>query len=226
MSYDLIIFDCDGVLVDSETLAVRAMQAVLNEAGIPATEAMILRCFGMKQADTLLKIAEETGRNIPDDVVPRLWPAQRRAFEAALKPMPGVVDFITRLTGAKRCVASSSHPDRIRTSLGLTGLDGYFGTDVFSSTQVARGKPAPDLFLLAATTMGVAPERCAVIEDSIYGIMGARAAGMAAFGFSGGSHIEAGHGEALRLAGAQVVEDTWDAMARHMLPSVRPDTAA
>ena len=214
---DLIIFDCDGVLVDSEMLAIRAMCGVLNAGGVPVTEAMILRCFGMKQLDTLRRLADETGHEIPPGVAERLWPATRMAFEASLKAMPGIFECLDRMDSPRRCVASSSHPERIATSLALTGLAGYFGDSVFSSHQVARGKPAPDLFLFAAATMGVDPARCVVIEDSVFGIQGARAAGMTPYGFSGGAHIQAGHGEALRDAGAIAVEATWNALALRLL---------
>lgn len=214
---DMIIFDCDGVLVDSEVLSVEAMTSVLTEAGVPATADMIARRFGMKQADILLRIAEETEMNIPEGVPERLWPATRRLFERSLKPMPGAADFLARLDGSKVCVASSSNPERIRVSLQLTGLDRFFGEAIFSSHQVARGKPAPDLFLFAAKSMDVDPLACIVIEDSIFGVQGARAAGMTAFGFGGGSHIQAGHAETLVAGGAAAVEKSFDALARRIL---------
>lgn len=216
-AWDLIIFDCDGVLVDSEVLSVEAMARVLSEAGVPATEQMIARCFGMKQADILLRIASETETAIPPGVPERIWPATQALFEQSLEAMPGVADFLDRLEGTKRCVASSSNPERIRESLKLTGLDRYFGADIFSSHQVARGKPAPDLFLFAAQSMSVEPAHCVVIEDSIFGVQGARAAGMTAFGFGGGSHIQAGHAEALLAGGAAGVEKTFQALARRIL---------
>jgi HAD superfamily hydrolase (TIGR01509 family) len=213
---DLLIFDCDGVLVDSEVLAVEAFVAVMNEAGVKATTAMVVRCFGMKQADILLQVSEATGQAIPEGVGERLWPVTRTYFEHALKPMPGIAAFLDAVPGKRRCVASSSNPERIRTSLGLTGLTEAFGAHVFSSHQVARGKPAPDLFLFAATTMGVDPARCLVVEDSTYGVQGAIAAGMTAFGFVGGSHIPVGHAEALSAAGATSVEKSWDDVLRRI----------
>lgn len=216
---DLVIFDCDGVLVDSEVLAVKALKQVLDEAGVPATEVMIGRCFGMKQADILARIAHETGVAIPPGVPAQVWPTTQAWFERSLKAMPGVERFLVGLGERPRCVASSSSPERIRTSLTLTGLDRFFGDDVFSAHQVTRGKPAPDLFLFAAERMGTAPERAVVIEDSLYGVQGARAAGMRAFGFLGGSHIEPGHGDLLGQSGAEAVEASWEALARHMFPA-------
>ena len=214
---DLIIFDCDGVLVDSEVLAVEAMQGVLNDAGVPATESMISGSFGMKQADTLMLIAMKTGIDIPADVPEQLWPATRALFERHLRPMPGIAAFIEAVGEKKRCVASSSNPDRIRVSLHLVGLESAFGDHLFSSHQVARGKPAPDLFLFAAETMGVEPHRCVVIEDSIFGVEAAKAAGMTALGFTGGSHIEEGHADVLIAGGAAAVAGDFDTLARTIL---------
>jgi HAD superfamily hydrolase (TIGR01509 family) len=215
--FDLFILDCDGVLVDSERLAIRAMQAVLNEAGVPASEDLVLGCFGMKQSDALDRIAAATGCPIPPGVPARLWPATRRSFAQALQPMAGVAAVLDCMPAWRRCVASSSHPERIRVSLALTGLDVFFGDACFSSSEVAHGKPAPDLFLLAATRMGASPERCAVVEDSIYGIEAARAAGMTPFGFAGGSHVGPVHAEVLRAAGAVAVERSWADLAPWLL---------
>ncbi len=212
MHPELILFDCDGVLVDSEVLSIGGVVSVLNEAGIPATYDMIARYFGMKQADIMLKVSEETGHDIGNEVLARIWPALRDKFEAELKPMPGLADFLQRHPETKRCVASSSGLDRIRNSLRLTGLAPFFGEDIFSSSQVARGKPAPDLFLFAAAKMDVAPDRCVVIEDSRFGVAGALAAGMTALGFVGGSHIEAHHARALAEAGALYVESDWESV--------------
>ena len=212
MHPDLIVFDCDGVLVDSEVLSIGGVVSVLNEAGVPATYAMIARYFGMKQADIMLKVSEETGHDIPMELSARIWPAIRDRFEAELKPMPGLADFLRRHPDVPRCVASSSGPDRIRNSLRLTGLAPFFGERIFSSSQVARGKPEPDLFLFAAASLGVEPSRCVVVEDSRFGVMGAVAAGMRAIGFTGGSHIEPHHAEALAEAGALYVERDWEAV--------------
>lgn len=215
--WDLLIFDCDGVLVDSEQLAFEAFIQVLNEAGVRATPGMVEGCFGMKQADILRVVAERTGQEVPARVTEDLWPATRRLFEKALKPMPGVVAFIEAMQEVpKRCVASSSNPDRIRLSLRLTGLTDFFGDAVYSSHQVANGKPAPDLFFFAATNMQVEPARCLVIEDSLYGVQGAVAAGMRVIGFVGGGHIQPGHDAALLQAGASSVEATWADVAHRI----------
>lgn len=215
---DLVIFDCDGVLVDSEVLAVEAFCEVLVAAGVPAKPAMIARCFGMKQADIIASVERDAGVPVPASVGDALWPATRALFDRSLGPMPGVADFIARLGDRPRCVASSSSLERIRFSLARTGLDGFFGENVFSSQMVARGKPAPDLFLLAAERMGVEPERCAVIEDSVFGVQGARAAGMRAVGFLGGSHIVPDHGARLLADGAEAAVGTFAAVERLLFP--------
>jgi HAD superfamily hydrolase (TIGR01509 family) len=216
MTPELIVFDCDGVLVDSEVLSVEAMVGVMREAGIPATYAMIAQYFGMKQADILAHIAEETGSTIGGTIADKIWPATRALFAKALRPMPGLAEFVARHGDIRRCVASSSSPERIRHSLGVTDLLPLFGEDIFSSAQVARGKPAPDLFLFAADRMGVDPGRCVVVEDSKFGIRGALAAGMMPIGFVGGSHIEAHHAAALQAAGAVAVEASWAGVERRI----------
>ena len=127
MHPELIVFDCDGVLVDSEVLSIGGLVDVLTEAGVPVTYPMIARYFGMKQADIMIKVSEETGHDVPLEVSARIWPAIRDRFEAELRPMPGLADFLRRHPDTKRCVASSSGLDRIRNSLRLTGLAPFFG---------------------------------------------------------------------------------------------------
>jgi HAD superfamily hydrolase (TIGR01509 family) len=215
-SPELVIFDCDGVLVDSELLASKAMQTVLRGQGVAVTPEMIADCVGMKRDDILARIAERTGSTIGSDAAEDIWPVTRELFVQELKPTNGIKDFLERLP-YRRCVASSSDKVRIRLSLEVTGLLPYFGDDTFSSQEVARGKPAPDLFEHAAHKMGVDPSRCVVIEDSIYGIQGARAAGMMAIGYIGGSHLQAEHhAEALRTAGAHFVESNWSDIRKHI----------
>jgi HAD superfamily hydrolase (TIGR01509 family) len=209
---DLVIFDCDGILVDSEPLSRRAMTDVLREAGIPATVDLVSRYTGMKQPDILAHIGEVLSVAVPDGVAERIWPRTRDLFRAELRPVAGVADFIRRLD-RRRCVASSSSPERIRESLSLCGLAADFGDAVFSSQQVARGKPAPDLFLFAAGRMGVDPDRCLVIEDSVPGVTAALAAGMRVVGYAGASHVDARHRAALEAAGPTMLATGWDEVA-------------
>ena len=213
LSYDLLICDCDGVLVDSEPLAARAMLALLNVTGTAATEAMFAECIGMKQADILAHLAARTGSPIDPGVPDRLWPETRELFSRDLTEVEGAREALAAIV-APRCVASSSHLERIRFSLDVTGLADLFGEAVFSSQMVRRGKPAPDLFLYAAERMGADPARCVVVEDSVPGVTGAVAAGMTAIGFIGGSHLDERHRAALTGAGAAHVAADWRDVAR------------
>jgi HAD superfamily hydrolase (TIGR01509 family) len=208
----LLIFDCDGVLVDSEPLACQVDADVLNDLGLSYTADDIARQFvGKSMKDMIARIEADHGRALPSDFAERINRALFARFETDLKPIAGVRDAILSLP-YPRCVASSSVPERIALSLRVTGLADLF-RNVFSAIQVARGKPAPDLFLLAAQEMGARPEDCIVIEDSPAGVQGALAAGMRAIGFVGGGHCEPEHAERLREAGAPIVLDRMVSLA-------------
>lgn len=182
----LVIFDCDGVLVDSERIAVRLDVAVLAELGWIMTEADVVERFmGRTDASMVSKIEAYLGRPLPPDWEAPFQPWYRKAFEAELAPVPGIVEALDDITAAI-CVASSGTHERIRDTLGLTGLCPRFAGRIFSAEDVAHGTPAPDLFLHAATCMDVPPADCVVVEDSRYGVDAARAAGMRAFGSAGG----------------------------------------
>jgi HAD superfamily hydrolase (TIGR01509 family) len=205
MSPQLIIFDCDGVLIDSELIACRADSACLAEIGIAmSAEEVMDRYLGISAAAMCADIEQRSGQPLPPDFGERLRRRVAAAFETELVAMPGVLPMLQALPH-RRCVASSSAPERLRHSLSITGLLHYFEPHVFSATQVARGKPAPDLFLFAAASMQVAPARCVVLEDSIPGVQAAVAAGMRAIGFTGGSHCRPGHAGRLRAAGAAAI---------------------
>ena len=207
MSPGLVIFDCDGVLIDSETIACRADSACLAELGIVLSADEILdRYLGISAATMCADIEHRLGRVLPPDFAETLRLRVAAAFERELAPMPGVAAVLTALP-YRRCVASSSAPERLRHSLSLTGLLHWFEPHVFSATQVARGKPAPDLFRFAAAAMQVTPEACVVVEDSVPGVQAAVAAGMRAIGFTGGGHCRPGHAERLRAAGAAAIAD-------------------
>jgi HAD superfamily hydrolase (TIGR01509 family) len=182
----LVIFDCDGVLVDSERLAVRVEAAVLAELGWPLSQAEVIERFmGRSQAFMLQAIQERLGGRLPDgwqDLRDRRY---RAAFEAELTPVDGVVEALDRIA-TPTCVASGGSHEMLRHQLALTGLYERFQGRIFSASEVAEGKPAPDLFLHAAARLGAEPAACAVVEDSRYGVEAARAAGMRAFGYTGG----------------------------------------
>jgi HAD superfamily hydrolase (TIGR01509 family) len=183
---ELVIFDCDGVLVDSERISVRIDAVVLAELGWPLTEAEVVERFmGRTEEYMLSEIEAQLGRPLGHDWDSRFRHLYREAFEAELGPVDGVVEALDRIA-ATTCVASSGSHEKIRYSLGLAGLYERFEGRIFSASEVANGKPAPDLFLHAAERMGVEPAACAVVEDSRYGVEAARAAGMRAFGYAGG----------------------------------------
>ncbi|MEK1850771.1 MAG: HAD family phosphatase [Phyllobacterium sp.] len=206
--FDLVIFDCDGVLVDSEPLAAIAYHNVYASQGMLLPEGTIAKCVGMKQSDIIKRIAELTGHQLPDSAETGIWRETRRVFSQSLQATPGIEPLLDQL-GAARCVASSSSLERIHFSLETTGLTGYFGNAIYSSSMVKRGKPAPDLFLHAANEMDVDPSCCVVIEDSPFGVEGAVAAGMTAIGYTGGAHTHTAHAQTLLGKGAAAVFSNW-----------------
>lgn len=193
----LVIFDCDGVLVDTERIAVPIDVKLLADAGWElSAEEVVERWLGRSEADCLREIEEHFGHPL-GDLKLESDDRYREAFERELEPVPGVVAMLDRLeaSGVRTCVASSGTHDKIRFTLGLTGLYERFaapGTTgssaraIFSAEDVENGKPAPDLFLHAAAVMGASPPECAVIEDSPFGLEAALAAGMRAFAYAGG----------------------------------------
>lgn len=185
---ELVIFDCDGVLVDSEPISVASLLELIAACGGSVSEDTAYRLFlGRSLASVRETLQAEFGLVLPNEHVEGFRTRIVERFRAELKPIPGIVDALARL-GCARCVASSSNPERIRLSLSLTGLLELLEPHIYSATMVARGKPAPDLFLHAAREMGAAPASCVVIEDSPAGVAAARAAGMRVFAFTGGSH--------------------------------------
>ncbi|MFD3453456.1 HAD family hydrolase [Streptomyces sp. NPDC058691] len=188
MRYDLVIFDNDGVLVDSEPIANHVLADLLTEHGHPTTYEESLRDYmgsAMHRVHDL--VAERSGRRLPEDFDATYYARVFEGFRRELQPVPGVAAVLEKLDadGVPYCVASSGSHERIRVALRKTGLYGHFGEErIFSSQDVGRGKPAPDLFLHAAGVMGFAPERCAVVEDSPLGVRAAVAAGMDAYGFT------------------------------------------
>jgi HAD superfamily hydrolase (TIGR01509 family) len=201
----LVIFDCDGVLIDSEGLACRVDAECLAENGIVLTvEEIAERYIGISMPDMLADIAARIGRPLPANLAETMRRRVHAAFEAELAAIEGVADVLANLA-VPVCVASGSEPARLAHSLGLVGLWHRFAPNVFSATQVRRGKPAPDLFLFAADRMAVAPADCVVIEDSPFGVQAAVAAGMRPLGFIGASHCGPAHAARLREAGAETV---------------------
>jgi HAD superfamily hydrolase (TIGR01509 family) len=200
----LVMFDCDGVLVDSEIISNEVLARALTADGLPTTLAEARRDYqGLLLADVVLRAQAKLGRALPDNWLECYERERTKAFRRDLRAVPGAADVVERIkaAGISVCVASQGKLSKTRLSLKLTGLCHLFGADeLFSAYSVPRGKPAPDLFLLAASAMNAEPSRCAVIEDTPSGIAAAVSAGMRALGYAAAS--DAG---ALRHAGAEVV---------------------
>jgi len=202
---DLIIFDCDGVLVDSEVLSCRCLSETLAGYGINLGVDQALDLFLGRSVTAVFEHYEALGRSIPKQFAAELRTGIRAAFLSSLGPIEGVNSVLQDLR-IPHCVASSSDVDRVAFSLSLTGLAPHFGTRLYTSQMVERGKPAPDLFLHAAERMQVDPHCSLVIEDSVSGVKAGKAAGMIVWGFVGGSHYQSRDGKAiLREAGADRV---------------------
>jgi HAD superfamily hydrolase (TIGR01509 family) len=186
--YDLVIFDNDGVLVDSEAISNRLLAGYLTELGHPTSYEDSLRDYMGSAMHRVHDLVEErTGLRLPADFDDVFHGRVFAAFERELKPVAGAVDVLEELAvdGVPYCVASSGSHERIRVGHRTTGLDRWFDDSrIFSAEDVGRGKPAPDLFLHAAERMGVQPNRCVVVEDSPLGVQAAVAAGMAVYGFT------------------------------------------
>lgn len=205
MSFDLVIFDCDGVLVDSEVLSCRALVETLADHGVAASVDEVYAQFLGRSTASILAHYAGQGHALPANFPDVLRERIRAAFAAELRPIADIELAVRRLR-ARMCVASSSDLDRVEFSLARTGLIDHFTGLIFTAQMVARGKPAPDLFLHAAERMGVPPDRALVIEDSVSGVLAGKAAGMTVWGFVGGSHYAARDGRALlEAAGADHV---------------------
>jgi HAD superfamily hydrolase (TIGR01509 family) len=202
---DLVIFDCDGVLIDSEIVFARVLAECLSGLDFPTTldEAIALG-FGGNRLTLAAAVETRYGRGLTEPFFEMLAARSAAAFESELLPMPGIEALLAALP-LPRCVASNGRLDRVRRRLAMTRLLPLFEPHVFSASQVAHGKPAPDLFLFAAERLGARPKSCTVVEDSIVGVKAAVAAGMPVVGYCGGSHCPGDHADRLRAAGCSQV---------------------
>lgn len=201
----MIIFDCNGVLVDSEPIATTVLAQELQRAGIQVTPQVIARYFtGRRPADVFAEVEAATGVSLPANFASNVAYATMSRLRAELRAMPHVAYALSWLRGPK-CVASSSPLERIKLSLDVTDLRRYFASNLFSASDVAAGKPKPDLFLHAAQQVGIEARDCLVVEDSPAGISAAVAAGMTAIGYVGGTHAAPNLGAELSKAGARAV---------------------
>jgi HAD superfamily hydrolase (TIGR01509 family) len=219
-----ILFDCDGVLVDSEVLSLKIELAALSEIGLDySCDTFIDRYMGMSGDDFIRALDEDCrqrlGHALPSGFREHCHARYRAALsEGELHAVPGAASAIQKV-GQRKAVASSSGTDGLKLKLTLTGLWDAFAPHVYSADLVRRGKPAPDLFLHVAEELKVAPEHCLVIEDSVNGVCAARAASMQVWGFLGGGHMGESRGPYLTRAGAGKLLSDWS-QAAHELTSL------
>jgi HAD superfamily hydrolase (TIGR01509 family) len=201
----LIIFDCDGVLIDSEIVVCRLTGEELTQLGYPVTTAQVIERFaGRPERGMIADIEQDWGRPVPPEYFSRIRQRIEQAYATELRAMPGAAEVLGRIR-IPVCVASSSYPEKLRLGLEAVGLYDLFRSNLISASYVAQGKPAPDVFIYAAGWMRTPVADCLVIEDSIPGTRAARAAGMRVFGFTGGAHCDPGHAQRLIEAGAERV---------------------
>ena len=215
----MIIFDCDGVLVDSEAIKSEVVARHLAKLGISITGSMLLERFsGVPEREMYQALSIETGVAIPPEHIAEAHALKisHCAGKGEALAMPGIHACLDAVRDVPICVASSSSPGMLAHLLRQANLLDRFAPNIFSAAEVQRGKPAPDLFLFAAQRMGIAPERCIVIEDSLAGITAARAAAMTPVGFAGGCHCGPDHADKLRRTGARTVFMTMASLAEYL----------
>ena len=206
-STQLLIFDCDGVLIDSEIVVCRLVAEELTHLGYPQSMEDVIRRFaGRPEREMVAEIEGDWGQSLPREFFSRVKEATQSAYATELRAIPHVAETLDKLR-VPFCVASSSYPEKLRLGLQSVGLLEHFEPNVLSASSVAHGKPAPDVFIYAAGWMQKPVADCLVIEDSTHGVHAARGAGMRVFGFTGGQHCGPEHGEKLLEAGAERVFD-------------------
>ncbi|MCI5078586.1 HAD family hydrolase [Oricola sp.] len=224
---ELVIFDCDGVLIDSEVISARILIEQLGRVGVRVDFPYVQKHFlGRSWTKVAAEVRITYGLALDSDFEERYRSELLAAFETELDAVPGVADVIDALA-VRSCVATSSSPTRARRSLALTGLADRFGDRLYTASQVSRGKPEPDLFLFTADQMGVDPRHCLVVEDSMPGVFAARAAGMDVWRFTGGSHLQGLAAAELSENGALTIFDKWEhffEMAPHLRISEKAAT--
>ena len=205
-----LIFDFDGVIADSEVLAGTILAKFVSDLGLATTLNEVASRYGGKRwSDILAAIEDGFGQKLPEGFSEKLKEATLSSFRQDLRAVEGVAGFLTKFRELPHCVASSSSLDRLILCLDILGLTKEFGDFVFSAEMVARGKPFPDVFLLAAERMKVNPLDCIVIEDSANGVRAGVAAGMTVIGLCAASHLQPGHAQRLMAAGASYSADSW-----------------
>lgn len=198
-----LIFDFDGVIADSEVLSNTVLAEIVSELGVPTTvEDSYRRYMGKRFHEVVAAIEKAVDRTLPQSFSVEYQDRTLARFRQELAPIAGVREFIGKFVDVPRCIASSSSPDRLAVCLEVLEMTTLFEGRVFSASNVARGKPHPDIFLLASAEIGVDPSRCIVIEDSASGVIAGRAAGCTVIGLLAAAHIREGHDATLKEAGA------------------------
>ena len=215
-----LIFDCDGVLVDSEILVQRIERAHLASIGLHYDQVEFVHRFtGTSEPEFFRRVKDDARMRLRKELSDGIIDAMKRAvhgeLERALEPIAGAGEVVRGWIGLK-AVASSSSQSALQFKLSRTGLDEPFGAHVYSAELVGRGKPDPAVFLHAAERLGIDPADCAVVEDSVNGILAARRAGMLAVGFVGGAHCVHGHADRLRETGAEEVCDSFAELSEYL----------
>ena len=211
MRPEAIIFDFDGVIADSEVLANQVLAEIVTAQGCPTTlDDALERYMGKRLPDLVAAIESDTGKVLDGTFARDLQAMTLARFRVDLREVPGVRAFLEAHAAVSRCIASSSSRERLALSLEVLGLADQFTGGVFSADDVTRGKPHPDLFLMAAARLGADPGRCLVIEDSESGVRAGIAAGMTVIGFCAAAHVRAGHADKLSAAGAHHIAIDWE----------------
>ena len=212
--FDALIFDFDGVIADSEVLANRVLADMVTALGRPTSlDDALGRYMGKRLPDLIAAIESDLGKSVAGSFAQDLQAATLANFRSDLREVRGARAFLDAHAALKRCIASSSSRERLALSLDVLGLTGQFAGGVFSADEVSRGKPHPDLFLMAATRMNADPSHCLVIEDSESGVRAGLAAGMTVVGFCAAGHVRPGHSERLAAAGAHHTAKNWNEVA-------------
>jgi HAD superfamily hydrolase (TIGR01509 family) len=215
---ELVIFDCDGVLIDSEIVVCRIAAEELTRIGYPITTEQVMQRFaGRPDREMRDEIEQDWGRPLAPEYTRRVNTRTEEAYSSELRIMPGVLTALDAIE-VPICVASSSFPVKLRLGLEVVGLYDRFAPNIISASIVARGKPEPDVFNYAAGWMHTAPANCLVIEDGVAGVTSARRAGMRVFGFDGGAHCSSGHRERLLAAGAELAFSKMEELPQLIAP--------
>jgi HAD superfamily hydrolase (TIGR01509 family) len=218
-----IIFDFDGVIADSEVLSNMVLAECVSEAGLPTTLDDAYRLYmGKRVPEIAAAVETQLGRALRANFAANFQMRALARFQRDLQAVTGARDYLAAFSQLRRGIASTSSPERLAVCLDVLGLKEVFGTDVYSSELVARGKPHPDIFLHAAKAMDVEPRNCLVIEDSASGVQAGVAAGMTVIGLLAASHIRDGHRDRLSVAGAHFIAATFDEAAEITRGLVRP----